>query len=370
MNKSELQYLSDTILVEKIAAMEFGLTKQAGLADSLGLDGIASSIKNFVGEHVNSEAPGGYVGGVLGLMAPAVLWRINPFVGILYLVASQFGFNIQGVVSKIIEAIRPKLQRGEKISTEEINSIGKSIVAGEVGTTAEAAPSDLLAPLRAMEISGELQKQSADPMDAMKAFFGQRTSTLPSTPLLSGGGGSPIQRIFGTLFNLPGRGRGKWLLGGFIIWIIKTVLAGAGLLAGAEAISGLLGHKKPTETKPVEQKVETPQESTPAGSSYVQVPKAKPNKTQSTNELWVVPLVGNGVEDTLVAWALDLYPNLDKYDHIENIINSTPSFRATAALLKKDPTRLGRRSLVMPKEFSIRQDVVNTFIDDVIRNLK
>lgn len=357
--------------------MEFGITKQAGLFDSLGLGGVASSIKDFVGEHVNSEAPGGYVGGVLGLMAPAVLWRINPFVGILYLIASQFGFDIQGVVSKIVNAIRPKLERGEQVSADEVNAIGKSVVAGEVGMTGEAAPTDLFETLRAIDNSGELQKFALNPMDAMKAFMGQRSSSLPSTPLLMGGGGSPIQRIFGTLFSLPYRGKGKWLLGGFVIWLVKTILAGAGLLAGAGAISKFLGHKKPSsETKPEGDKVEQVETSVPtgvpeAGSSYVQTPvKTVTKPVAPTNELWVVPLVGGGVDDTLMAWALDLYPNLDKYDNIENIIESTPTFRATAAFLKKDPTRLGGRSLVMPKEFSNRKQVVDTFIDDVIRNLK
>ncbi|HVI41788.1 MAG TPA: hypothetical protein VM577_14140 [Anaerovoracaceae bacterium] len=376
MSRAELQYLSDTLLIEEVAALEFGLTKQAGLFDSLNLSSIGSSIKSFVSEHVKSDAPGGYVGSVLSLMAPAVLWRINPFVGIIYLIASQFGFDIQGIVSKIVDALKPKLMSGQQVTSEEVNSIGKSIVGSQVS---EAAPDDMFEPLRKLSQNGKLQTMAAgDSLDALRGLLGGGGpgTGVPKTPFLSGGGGSVLQKVFGTLFNLPGRGKGKWLLGGFVIWIIKTVLAGAGLLAGAEAVSGLLGHKKPpTATAP-----KTPE----SGSTYSQ----KPGETQkpeeyslppgaesklpqaASNELWVVPLVGNGtVEDTLATWALDLYPNLDKYDNIKQTIESSSAFGATAALLKKDPRKIGPSSLVMPSEFSSRKQVVDTFIDDVIRSL-
>src|ERR1700749_214703 len=121
MNNIDLQYLSDTILIERIGALEFGLVKNAGLFDSLNLNGIGSSIKEFVSSHVSDDAPGGYVGSVLALMVPSVLWRINPFVGILYLIASQFGFDIQSVVSGIVSSIKPKLEKGIPITIDEIN---------------------------------------------------------------------------------------------------------------------------------------------------------------------------------------------------------------------------------------------------------
>lgn len=379
MNNIDLQYLSDTILVERVAALEFGLVKQAGLFDSLNLSGIASSVKNFVQSHVSNDAPGGYVGSVLALMAPSVLWRINPFVGILYLVASQFGFDIQSVISKIVEAIKPKLEKGLSISADEITNIGKSIVSQHIGGTATAAPNDLFEPLRKLS-NEDLNKLAAggDALEPLRALLSGNSSsaasgTLPKTPLLSGGGGTLIQRIFGQLFSAPKTApKGKWLLGGFVIWLIKTILVGAGLLAGAEAISGTLGHKKPTSDKSApESHTHTDEETqiTPTATSTKVTPIAAP--TGQANELWVVPLVGNGtVEDTLVTWALDLYPNLEHYDNIEQTIESNPAFTATVALLKKDPRKLGTRTMVMPQTFSSRKQVVDTFIDDVIRNLK
>jgi hypothetical protein len=383
MNNIDLQYLSDTILIERVAALEFGLVKQAGLFDSLNLSGVASSVKNFVTSHVTNDAPGGYVGSVLALMAPSVLWRINPFVGILYLVASQFGFDIQSVISKIVAAIRPKLEKGLPISADEITNIGKSIVAQHIGGEATAAPDDLFEPLRKLS-NEDLNKLAAsgDALEPLRALLsgnspGGASGSLPKTPLLSGGDGSLIQRVFGQLFSAPRTaGKGKWLLGGFVIWIIKTILVGAGLLAGAEAISGMLGHKKPvsdTKSKPQsdEHDGHTDSETPSATPATPVAPVASQTPGAQSNELWVVPLVGNGtVEDTLVTWALDLYPNLVHYDNIEQTIESNPAFAATAAFLKKDPRKLGTRTMVMPQTFSSRKQVVDTFIDDVIRNLK
>jgi hypothetical protein len=203
--------------------------------------------------------------------------------------------------------------------------------------------------------------------------------SLPKTPLLSGGGGSLIQKIFGQLFSAPKTaGKGKWLLGGFIIWIIKTILVGAGLLAGAEAISGALGHKKPTSTSTSPTSTTKPEDTSGQGSTYPQKPEVitnthtnLPTPISNGPEIWVVPLVGDGtVEDTLIAWALDLYPNLSHYDDIEKSIESTPSFVTTVSFLKRDPKKFGAKTMVMPSEFSSRKQVVDIFINDVIRNLK
>ena len=95
----KLQYLYETNLIENLAAREFGLVKRGGLFEELNLGGVADGIKNFVKEHVSEDAPGGYVGSVLSLMAPTILFRANPFIGIIYLVASQFGFDIAGIIS-------------------------------------------------------------------------------------------------------------------------------------------------------------------------------------------------------------------------------------------------------------------------------
>jgi len=106
-NRADLQYLSDTILIDRIACLELGITKQAGLSETLGLGGIANSItdwvQNYIKENVKTDSASDIGISVLQLLAPAILFRINPFVGILYEIASAYGFDIQGIISKIRE---------------------------------------------------------------------------------------------------------------------------------------------------------------------------------------------------------------------------------------------------------------------------
>jgi len=220
------------------------------------------------------------------------------------------------------------------------------------GPLSSEASFDWLEPIRKMS-NQELEKLAAPP-------------TSQSLPWLFGGGGSLLQRIFGNLFSRPATAsRGKWLLGGFIVWIIKTVLVSAGLTAAREWITG----KLPKSTTPDQKDNKESKTSPTETSSYFK--KLEPSSKTDEKEMWVVPLVGDGtVEDTLIIWALDLYPNLKHYENIENIIKNAPSFRTVVSLLKKDPRKIGPKSMVMPEEFHDRKSVIDIFIDDVIRSLK
>lgn len=364
MNRKEaLQYTADSLLMDALFRAEFGLYKSAGLFDDLNLSSVGESLKNFVKSHVSKDHPGGYLGSVADLLAPTVLLRINPIFGVIYLVASQFGFDVTGTISKIFSVIKPKLESGQPVTSEEVSSIGKDIVASEAGPEVTAAPEDLFGPIR---------KYARGGMFDFNSYFGNlggRGSSLPSTPWLSGGKGSTLEKIFGGLFKLPGGGKSKalWLIGGFVIWIVKTVLLGAGLLAGAEAVSKLLGHKSTTENKnesielnkaiPSEQYSPAQSEDKPSASA-----PTKPDLPQFSQqtELWVVPIINN-LEDTLAAWIQDLEPQIS--NQIIDKVKKTTKFKTIMTILK-DPRRLGGKTLVMPPQFTSRQQVVDLLLKD------
>lgn len=370
MRKDELQYLADSSLIENLFQAEFGLTKQAGLFDDLGLSGIGSSIKSFVQSHVREDAPGGKVGSVLALMTPAIIFRINPLMGALYLVASQLGFDIQSVIGKMNSAIKEKLGRSESLSSADVTAIGKAAVTSEAGPEAAAAPDDLLEDLRKFSTNSNFNKfaqnyeygKQKPKVYYQNSILSKILPDLPQTPWLRGGGGSVINRIFGNLFALPtGKGKIMWIIGGIIIWTIKTILIGAGLLAGAEAISGLVKKdEEPKETisepiplKPVEEKL--PENPPPTSKSVPIDLKSK--------EIWVVPLMGT-VEETLWAWVEDLYPHLSQVPSFKEKAFNSAQFKDIANKLK-DPKKLGRQTLVMPEQFSNRKEVVDIFLKDI-----
>lgn len=357
--KETLAYLADCALMDDLYHLEFGLSKRAGLFDELNLPSIGNSIQDFVKSHVSPDHAGGYLGSVADLLAPTVFFRINPIFGVIYLISSQLGFDFTGVVSKILNAVRPKLESGQGVSPEEVSSIGKSIVASEVGSEATAAPDDLLEPLR---------KYAKSPLDFLNPFNLLGGNKLPTTPWLTGGKGSTLEKIFGNLLSKPGYGRSRslWLLGGFAIWVVKTVLLGAGLLAGAEAVSKLLGHKSsappptPSISIPATEKVE---ESTTHPSVVTSPPPAAQidlPQFASQSELWVVPIIDN-LENTLSLWIQDLEPHVSP-DVLDKVKKSN-KFKTVLTMLK-DPRRLGGKSLVMPPQFTSRQQVVDLLLKD------
>lgn len=341
----KLQYLYETQLIEQLAKQEFSLVKTAGLFEDLNLSGVADSIKSFVKEHVSENAPGGYVGSVLSLMTPSILFRANPFIGIIYLVAGQFGFDIVGIISKIINAIKPKLESGQQVSASEITEIGKSVIGNVSGMDAIAAPKDLFEPLKKI---------------------GQKYgNSLPETPNLFGGEGGLIQKIFGQLFSTPkGKGKAVWLLGGFVIWIIKTVLIGAGLLAGAEAISKHFGHKS-TTIEPMQEK---------ESESLVKiVPKLEEKKEViqqlkpeiSNRDLWVLPVINSNIDDTLIAWCKEFYP--DKFVSNSDIIleiKKSINYQKLKTILS-NKKNFSSKYLIMPEQFQNRKQVVDLIMKDL-----
>lgn len=362
MKSGELQYLADTILMQEIANIELGLTKQAGLFQDLNLNSIGESIKSFVQSHVSDTAPGGYVGSVLNLMTPAILLRINPLLGIIYLIASQFGFDLNGIITKIQQALSNRLKSGENLTSSDITQIGKDAIGGLIG---EAAPSDLFLPLRKYaQPSLESYAQMFSREDISSKLFGPTiTRSLPETPIL-GGSGSVLQRVFGTLFNLPG-GKGKskalWLIGGFIIWTIKTILLGAGLLAGAEMVHKILSPKSPS-LPPSENNIE-PEVSEIKTENIIPI-KLEEAKKINTNksELWIVPLF-NTIENTLLIWIKDLYPEVIDTADFQNKLFNNSTFKEIVKLLN-NPEKVGKKVMVMPEQFTSRKQVVDLLLKD------
>ena len=188
MRKDELQYLSDTLLLEELAS-DPELMKQAGLFEDIGFGSIADGIKQFAKENIRADAPGGYVGSIVSLMAPAVLFRIHPILGIAAAAAHALGFDIVGVVKTILGAFSDKINSGEGVSLSEVSAAGREAVSSEAGDASEV--DDMLQPIRAA-----LESR------ARKPFGG---SSLPKTPWGYSKGAPLLQRIFGNLSKARGK---------------------------------------------------------------------------------------------------------------------------------------------------------------------
>jgi hypothetical protein len=355
MRKDELQYLSDTILIERLAS-DSELLKQAGLFEDLGFNSIAEHVKKFAKENVRADAPGGYAGSIVSLMAPAVAWRIHPILGVVTAAAQVMGFDIVSVVQSIMGGLKGKLDSGEGVDLSEVNALGKSAVAGEAGDASEA--NDMLLPLR----------QALD----VRAQRWRRRGKLPKTPWGYTKGAPLLKRIFGNL----GSARKGWLIGGIIVWIIKTLLVGAGLVAGAGMIKKVV---TPSEEKtPVTAPAETSKPVTPKSTYKAPAPVKRPDPfTPSGNgtkyfandadNIWIVPLINRSIDDTLVAWTVDVYPALEGREYT---IEMSSAFQAAVNRLKRNFSAREPGNLIMPIGLHNRKQVVDLFSRDVKKQMK
>ena len=357
MRKDELQYLSDTILIERLAS-DPELLKQASLFQDIGFGSIAEKVKKFAKENIRADAPGGYVGSIVSLMAPAIMFRIHPVLGIAGAAAHVLGFDMVGIVKSIMGALLGQINSGESISLSDVSSLGKGAISGEVGDISEA--DDMLFPIR-----------EAFDITAQKRHWGHQ-GKLPKTPWGREKGAPLLKRIFGNL----SRARGKWLVGGIIIWFLKTLLVGAGLVAGA----GLIKSVVTPDDKPA---IETT--SPEAGTAYQQPTKVKPyvapkrldpftpsgngqqHFANDANNVWIVPLINRSIDTTLLLWAKDVYPELEGR---EFEIEMSSAFDAAVRKLKRNFVAKQPGSLIMPIGLHTRKQVVDLFSRDVKKQMK
>ena len=382
-----MQYLADTMLIEKLCLIDstIGLHKQAGLADGM-LGSIAGSIMSWAKEHIDTDhGVTGVLSSLADIMIPGILFKINPLLGGLGTAAEALGFSPVSIIKKIMQFLHQKLSSGSLPTMDEINSVGKSAVAAVAGPLGSQA-SDMFDILHEIEKRGQLVRlvrtaQSPELLSLLGAGKQQKTPEIP----FFGGKGGIIERIFGQLFKTKATGKARWLLGGFVVWIIKTILLGAGLIAGGEKIMSLLGGKKqqqeqvqPHEATPQDETIwagyrrpigEEEKSPTPAVQAPATVSRLTPTgrgQDTHTNDhktsTWVVPMVGGSLENTLLAWAEDVYKELAGKS---SMIAATESFNKTVEEMRRGLDSSRSNQITVPPQFKSRKQVVDRFAKDV-----
>lgn len=376
MNRAEtLQEIAEEILIQKISSDSFDITKQAGLFEDLGFGQIASKITSAVKEHVVKEdSPEGYLSALGSILLSGSLFKLHPVLGFAYMAASAFNVDVSGMAKKIYEAVKSALVGGGTLAENEFMSIVKGAAKEE-------------------DIVKFAQR------------YGKNSPTIPfnlskrqrqATPL--------IERVFGNLFKGGKYRKASWLAKGIIIWVFKTALLGIGLVTATGVATNVakkfmgVKSKDPIEMEPVERYKElsmAPASPPPAQERKVDVLEKEVYKKPIQQEriissvkltpsgdgekefendhkdnFWIVPILGS-VEDTLMAWIEDIYPDLIdsyEYEYIESKIKSSRAFKRMVAKLRS-AAKSGPRSLIVPKGFTSRRQVVDKFIYNAAKGL-
>lgn len=370
-----LSYIADSFLLARtfqiLSELEEengSIKKQADLSSMLSDAG--KSLQSTIGSQIHGKDSGGILRTVVDFLAPATFFRLSPVLGILVTVAELFGFDIYGVLQKIVGAILPKLQSGQKVSAQEINDAGKAAIPQ---STQVFASNDLLSSLRELDAIGHVK--NGGPRDGLfDSLFNawQTQKTVPETS-------NPWIRMFS--FLSPGK-RGS-LITGILVWFVKTILLSAGLLAVGGLAAGALGFhpsgtsgsgsssnesgtgtqgttvSQNTQDTSAQSPVQTFTKPAPTGAGSL-VYRKKPS------DIWVENLGSNQPYEQVLDWVIDSYPILDQY---QDIILRTPSFWNVVRDISKQ-WHPGQVQLVIPEPYTKRDDVINVFVNDVFAEIQ
>jgi hypothetical protein len=331
MRKNDLQYIADSLLIEKLSMMNRAINKTAFDLSALksGLGEANQTIHNLVTQHLQTptKESGHPILNLLDkLFVPAMLVRLGVPGMIILFLTSVVGVDLGSIVSSILDPIRPKIESGEQITDADLNA--------PVATVADVGKvSDAFYDLRKIVNDGNILKSA-----------------------------SGYEPWYVKLFSFMGPSARGSVLRGFVFWVIKTVLLSAGLMAGAGALRKMFAQ---------------PQQ--PQQQQYGQIPQVIPDVTilqssgygedENVNDaksVWIVPLYGT-VKNTLATWAVKVYPELKGH---ESQILSSPSFNRTANILEKNFDYHAPNYLSIPTGFTSIKEIVDTFAGDVASKIE
>lgn len=328
-NQLELQYILDTIFIEKLAedlAADYAINKNAGfISDTFSglFSGVASSITDFAKRNLSSDADGGIVGGILNIIISGAIFSFSPLLGLIYTAASSIlGIDLRDIAIGIINKIAPSLRNG---------------------TVTESAVNQA-----AIE---EANKRST-------------AGYMPISEILKHAGVTKVAGVsIGSIFSMIGKGKATSLVVGIVGWLLRTLLIGGGLIVAGGAAARAVGFN--------------PEENREKSQSMIQqfvnpIPYKASGRGEKVfkndnNNFWIVPLINNDIDYTLVAWAIDVYPEVQKY---KNEIESLQKFKDVSGAMKEMLEPPIKDKVVMPSQFTSRKQVVDSFIKDLPKMIK
>lgn len=365
MSNGDLQYVSDTLLIERIALIDEVIYKEAGILSDI-FTGVVAQVRQFVAENIDKSSTGSIIRSVLKILEPAVLFKAHWMLGVLSMVGMAFGFSVTDMVWKIVQQIKPDILSGQGVSPSKVNQAAQSLVAG--------ASEDLFEDLRKYADNGELTKL---------AQWGRRVPLGGSIIPTRRNERRALYRMFGFLHPFQRRR----LAAAIVAWFIKTILLGAGLLTVGGSAAKMLGPETSQVSQPAQPAQPAPMPGTAPTAPKTPMPSLRPNIIQGptpirtipglgqprsglryrpndARNVWYEPLKGTP-QQTLLYWTKRTYPQLAGYDHI---IRSDPNFQRMVGLLRDgyDPRK---PFMAMPMGFTRWVDVVNQFAGDVYRQI-
>lgn len=410
MKNEKLATIRENLLLEELEKLYHSnsLVKNAGLFESMGGRAASHWLKDFTKQNLkdtpsvksdptedDSEKPEEESDDLfkkfIELISSGVIFRMNPFLGMFYIILSKIGFSISDVATKAATLLKPKIEKREPISSDEIEKAVSSVTGVSTdssqvsdfnnSTKISHANNTIVQDVFEFLIKEAVLIKEEDNLIKEARYYGGSPKIpflFPDKTYERGMSGTKkiFSRVFGNLFKTPhGPGKLRWIGTGLVVWILKTMLAGLVLHTVADVLipDKYKSEKKQEDSKSSDSLQPGDEPSSSADSKKEQ--KSKDDKPKDKKLIWLVPRTGDGsIEDTLINWALNLYPKLEQYPDIINVIDQSPDFKALVKEIQTATSlNVGSKSneITMPKRFItsrdvklLKKNVVDEFIND------
>lgn len=351
MSKGDIRFYTDTLIVETIVgdSLSVKIAQEGGM-----LSGIASSIKDYVSEHID---PNDKTGSIINMLAPTAisgLFRLFGFgkLGLLFgVVASALHIDVARMVEPIWNEVKGTLSSGQKVNPSQIDGAVSQAI--QQFTPSDRAPAD---DQLENNLAQDLREARMLRLSLEQYEHQMMRLTKEENPKI----------IFS--FAAGRAARTTSLIGRIIGWIFKTVLYAGGFMVAGDVANKLLGRPNALD--------KTYQAGQPSGGpSAVPAPvttqtKFKPTQagTETAPQPWGESINNDpgSIENMLIEFAKQVYSGLDGH---EGIIRSSPIFQAIKSQIAwYNHTAVGEPMVYIPQMYPNKKAIVDHFIDQVAQN--
>lgn len=316
------------------------------------LSNIPDMLKSYVTPDKQNAA------GVISLLIPGTLFMLlsgHPVLRILFAVASSYyQIEIKEIIGSMLNTIKPDLASGKKISEEKIDQAAEAATADVGKETKQKSSSEEPNDEFSLENDGMNTNSSYNVKDIRKLSlaliaYSNDNSELQFSKYALKAGVTALTTRFAlkTIFS----------------WVFKIILASAGFLIVGSLLREVI---QPTSEK--KQKEDSKIYDQPLVVATQTKFKINPSYTDTHNADWEITMLADkqSIENMIINFAKEVYLGLDDAD---NVIKSTSTFGVVVLnILRHNKFNVGYNLVIMPKIFTSKKQIVDTFIDEVAKN--
>jgi hypothetical protein len=353
MIKGEVQSYMDTLLVETLLA-EPKLYKKADLSSSVG---------QYFSSKIDKENPVSSIFDEFiapGLMVKLFGWKWGLLMGLL---TTVFHIDVAGLLKSLVDKVREAVGDGKKPITQAQLDSAVQDAAQEHSKVAPGEAADGYRALQQRQTSHaddgrvysslELLHEAKMTKLAMIAYEHENMRLMKE----------PIEKRADFFSNFGANKAQKTsLLARIFGWVIRVGLISAGLMVAGDVIN--LGLGRPSSLSGTYQHGKDEPTAPPAPTSTQTKFKLKGDAPlQST---WPLINTPDNVENMLIGFTKDVYDGLEGK---ESLIQSSAGFQNVAEKINwYNAHNPGSAVIFLPKVFTTKKQLVDTFIDSVAAN--